>query len=342
MLIYLVTDYKGNFGSKYKDNPYRSGFNKILLSKLFKNFGYDVIYFSPSSVNVDFSKLKGSFLLYSSLEDEGLYYKSYIEDFIYAAELSGAIVIPNYVFLKAHENKVFFEQIKSLVYSRFDKLNSWWFGAYEELRDASEIFEYPVVLKKHRGAMSRGVYLAGNRSEALCIARKIMSTPSIFQRLKDVGRGYKHNGYQRDSWHRNKIIVQQFIPNLLNDWKILIYGNKYYVLTRQTKAGDFRASGQGLLSYSKNLPAGLLDFAKNVIELFNVPQISIDVAYDGTNFYLLESQFVFFGSYTIEFAEFFYSYNNSKWEIIEKTSTLEEEYVLSMVDYIKKNHFKQD
>jgi hypothetical protein len=334
--IYILTDYKGNFGLKYTDNPYRSGFDKAKISELFNDCGYNVTFFSPASLTFDFSSLKGNILLYTSLEDNGLYYKSYIEDFVFASELAGALTIPKYAFLKAHENKVYFELLKNMVYFNIDNLKSWWFGAYEEFLNAHEKLPYPIVLKTYNGAMSRGVFLANNKSEALRISKKIMGTPNTFKEFKDIGRSYIHHGYIRDSWHRNKIIAQQFIPNLRNDWKILVYGDKYYVLSRGTKTGDFRASGQGLLSFSKDIPEGLLDFAKRVFELFNVPHISIDVAYDGKVFYLLEAQFIFFGTYTIEFSQFYFSKEKSNWECHKKKSCLEEEYVGSIIDFIKK------
>lgn len=335
--IFILTDYKGFFGSKYKDNPYRSGYDKALISELFRGFGYDVTYISASSVSFDFSVLKGNILLFTSLEDDGLHYKSFLEDFVYAAELAGAITIPRYLFLKAHENKVFFEQLKAGIYNQIDNLKSWWFGAYEEFRQGSGNLPYPIVLKTYKGAMSRGVFLAKNQQEALALAKRMMGTPNLFQRLKDIGRAYKHPGYVKDSWNRNKIIAQQFIPNLQKDWKILVYGDKYYVLTRGTKPGDFRASGQGLLAFRKDLPEGLLDFSKKVYDTFNMPQISIDVAYDGENYYLLESQFLFFGTYTLEFAEFYFKKDDSKWNIVDKSSLLEEEYVGSIVQHLKSN-----
>lgn len=335
--IFILTDYKGFFGSKYRDKPYRSGFDRVQIAELFLNNGYDVTYISASAVSFDFSLLKGNILLYTSLEDEGLYYKSFIEDFVYAAELAGAITIPRYLFLKAHENKVFFEQLKVGVYNQIDNLKSWWFGAYEEFRQESDNLPYPIVLKTYKGAMSRGVFLAKDQQEALTLAKRMMGTSNHFQWLKDIGRAYKHPGYIKNSWHRNKIIAQQFIPNLQKDWKILVYGDKYYVLTRNTKPGDFRASGQGLLAFGKDLPEGLLDFSKKVYDTFNVPQISIDVAYDGENYYLLEAQFLFFGTYTLEFAEFYFKKDDSKWAIVEGLSSLEEEYVVSIVQHIKRN-----
>jgi len=49
--------------------------------------------------------------------------------------------------------------------------------------------------------------------------------------------------------HRSKFIVQEFIPDLSNDWKVLVFWDKYYVLRRKNRPNDFRASGSGLFSF---------------------------------------------------------------------------------------------
>ena len=67
-------------------------------------------------------------------------------------------------------------------------------------------------------------------------------------------RWLRHKNYVRESWNRGKIVVQEFIPGLKNDYKVLIFGSKYYVLYRRVREGDFRASGQGLLEYRRELP----------------------------------------------------------------------------------------
>ena len=62
----------------------------------------------------------------------------------------------------------------------------------------------------------------------------------IFNELWDWGRSFKHKAYIRDSKYRKKFIVQNFIEDLSNDWKILVFGKKYYILCRETRKNDFR------------------------------------------------------------------------------------------------------
>jgi hypothetical protein len=116
------------------------------------------------------------------------------------------------------------------------------------------------------------------------------------------------------------MVVQEYIPGLQNDWKVLVFGDKYYPLLRQTRKNDFRASGSGLLSFPKELPDGMLDTIQTIVEYFNVPQLSADIGYDGNRFYIFELQFIYFGTYTIEHSQFYFMNEDEKWIIKEGLS----------------------
>lgn len=77
-------------------------------------------------------------------------------------------LIPDYKYLKAHNNKVFMEILRDLTIN--DKLNfiqSHYFGTLEELINNINNIKFPVVIKSAAGAMSRGVYIANNRNELI-------------------------------------------------------------------------------------------------------------------------------------------------------------------------------
>ena len=130
-------------------------------------------------------------------------------------------------------------------------------------------------------------------------------------------------------------VIQQFVEGLKNDYKILIYSDKYYVLRRENRKNDFRASGSGLLSYPRSLPDGMLDFAKKIFEYFDVPYISLDVAYDGNSFYLIEFQFLMFGTYTLEKSKYYFIKIDDEWRKIEGISEIEKVFVQSVCHYVK-------
>jgi glutathione synthase/RimK-type ligase-like ATP-grasp enzyme len=333
--IFLITDYKKNFGSKFNSIPYRSGFDKNLLSDLFKSAGYQANFIKPSEVGYSFEKFRDEIVLFTSQEDSGLFYKSYLEDIIYLLELNGAKIVPSFTLFLAHENKVFFEIFRTgLKLPELNNLNARWFGTFEEYNEISDELTYPIVIKSFHGSKSRKVVLAKTSGEAEEQVKKISKSGNTRLKIWDNIRYLIHKGYIKESWNRKKFIVQKFIPGLVNDFKILIFGFKYYVLKRENKKGDFRASGQGHLSFTEDLPEGLLDYAEKCFNVFNTPQASFDIGFNGKEYFLFEAQFVYFGTYTIEYSEFYFIRKEKKWICTVEKSCVEKEYVDSIISFI--------
>lgn len=336
--ITLLTDYRGFFESKYTAVPYNSGMNKDLLKEYFKKNGYELDFMGFSEIDFRKTDYNGSCFLYTSSEDTGMSYKSYIEDIILGLTLNGARVVPEFKYLRANNNKVFMEILRDQALCKDMKnIRSSHFGSIEELFANSSKVPEISVMKPSEGAMSRGVSLAINKNELFKKVKKISRTKYWFREIWETGRSYKYPDYTKESKYRKKFIVQNFISGLSNDWKILIYDKKYFVLYRRNRANDFRASGGGLLSYKEELPEGMLNFAKKVYEEFNVPNLSIDVAFDGKQFYLIEFQALYFGTYTLEFSQFYFVQEQGEWEIKKEKSELEKVYAESVTVFMEKN-----
>jgi glutathione synthase/RimK-type ligase-like ATP-grasp enzyme len=336
--IYLLTDYKGNFGSKHNAVPYRSGMNKDLLKKYFEECGFEAVFMNFSEVNYE-DNWKDKIVLYTSQEDHNYHYKSYIEDIVYGLELAGANVIPRFKYLRANNNKVFLEILRSQIQDKkLKNIKSWHYGTIEELKKMVDQFSYPVVLKSAEGAMSRGVSLAKNKDELIRNAKKISRTMNIYYDLKDLGRSIKRKGYIKESKYRRKFIVQEFIPDLNNDWKILIFGERYYILFRYVRENDFRASGSHRFIFNDNslVPIGIFKTAKRFFDVLDVPCLSIDIIYDGSNYYFTEFQAIYFGSTTHEKSDGYFKKINDKWMKINDIIDLEKVFVDSIVRYIDK------
>jgi len=335
--VYFITDYKGYFGSKYHSIPYRGGMDRELLTRFMAEKGFESVFVRPLREELDKHDLRAGITVFGSHQDKGLFYKVFLEDLAVALEASGCIVCPSSILIRAHENKVFFEMLRHFAGGQsFRQIRSWWYGSYEEFMAEAGELPYPVLIKRPDGSMSRGVSLAGNRIEAERIARKAMNTPALSLKIRDMVRGLRHENYVRESWKRGKIVVQEFIPGLKNDYKVLVFGSKYYVLYRRVREGDFRASGQGLLEYRKELPAGLLDFAAQCFRTFSAPHASFDIGFDGSDYYLFEAQYVCFGTYTLENSPFFFTGREGDWVCVERRSCLEEEYAESLASFLVK------
>lgn len=339
MKILLLTDYKNHFGSKYDSVPYRSGLDKEKLSHFLKNHGYECEFANISRLpSID--TLKKCVVLYTSMEDRGHYYKSYIEDVVLYLERNGIRIIPGYDLLRAHDNKVYMELLrKRLGHLWSDRLDARVFGSFEELKTNLDQVKFPIVIKKYHGALSRGVFLAKNQRELSKIAKKISKIRFSKENIKDYLRPIRHRSYTRESIYRNKFIIQQFLPNLANDWKILIYGQRLFILTRHTRANDFRASGShcNYLAGSKSkLPEGILDFALKVRDGLDVPHLSLDIVFDGEDFHVVEFQAIHFGTSTVNMSDVFFEKIDGIWKQIESSLSIEQLYVDAIHWFITK------
>ena len=134
--------------------------------------------------------------------------------------------------------------------------------------------------------------------------------------------------------HRRKFIVQEFISGLSGDYKILVYGDRYYVVRRENRLEDFRASGSGLLSFPKNVSDKLLDYAKFIFEKSHTPFMGMDIADQNGKLYLIEFQFMVMGNYALEKSNFFFRKILGKWQLVYETSLLEDVFTESIDQYI--------
>ncbi|MFW6272670.1 MAG: hypothetical protein ACOC2U_02680 [bacterium] len=343
--IFLLTDYKDRFGSKHFDKPYRSGMDKKMLSKYFADFGYDTHFIRFGDVinsNFDFADKP---TLYTSSEDIGYHYKSYIEDIVLFLFVNNAKILPHYYFLRANNNKVFMELLrKNLAFETEENLPVSVMGTLEDFLEKADSFLYPLVIKTAEGASGSGVFLAKSKKEAIKKIKKISRTRYLIEDLKDIGRAKKHSGYIRESLYRNKFIVQSFIPNLSNDWKVYLFGSKLYIFYRPIfRNRGFRASGGGYDNYFYGKDArvvdGLLDYALRIFNKLNVPHASLDVAYDGNKFYLFEYQTLYFGTAGIPYSNGYFTKQNEKWCFISEKLNIEYVYVSSIVEYLKQNNW---
>jgi hypothetical protein len=333
--LYLMTDYKGHFGEKRYAVPYRSGMDIGMLQKYFAEEGYEVQTLGACDVDLRTTSFAGRYVLCGSAQDADCLYKSYLEDVCLALELQGAILIPSFKYLRAHHNKVFMELLRDLSdLAMIKNIRSRHFGTVEELIARSHLLSGKHVVKAAGGAGSKYVRLGNDTAETVCHATRLSRSRYTLCELWDIGRRARHKGYVRESAFRRKFVVQNFVEGLRGDWKILVFADKYYVLHRATRDNDFRASGSGKFEFREIVPEGLLDYASEVFESFCVPSISIDVGYEGRQFYLIEFQCIYFGSTTIEKAPWYFMKSNSGWTVHKGASVLEKEYVKSVVAHI--------
>lgn len=342
--IWLLTDYKGRFGSRHDDSPYRSGMNIQALISAFWELGLETEIMPFSLVNPADGSWSNRLVVYTSAEDPGLAYKQYIEDVVLALSNAGAIVIPRFEYLRANNDKVFMELLRGLLPGDLrGNLTASHFGTLEEVMARAGAVEFPVVIKAFSGAMGRNVHLAHNQKELeIIIKHKIVAPSSMKLRIKEYLRQVMHKGYQRDSFYRGRFIIQKFIPGLKNDWKVYYYGEKAFVFYRPVFAKrEFRASGGGYDNYKygteAGVPEGMLDFGWEIFRALHVPNISIDIAWDGTRFYMLEFQCLYFGTAGIlhKYSKECFLKDGREWMVIPNDGKIEETYAESVTWFIR-------
>lgn len=337
--IIILTDYKKKFGSKHFDSPYRSGMDKKKLTHYFKDSGYLIEFKYFNEIHLEDPAYKNSAVLYTSSEDIEYRYKSYIEDIIFALELNGAKTVPEYKHLRANNNKVFMELMREIT-GITPHLKSKVFGSIKDLKMRISDITFPCVFKAAEGASGTGVALVKNEQELYAQVKQHSKKRNYFQDFKDYARAIKHKGYIKESIYRDKFIVQDFISNLTNDWKVYIFGDKLYTFMRPIQKGrGIKASGGGYDNYVYGLeaeaPKGMFDIALDIFKKLNVPHVSLDFAYDGKQFSVLEFQSLYFGTAGIPYSKGYFTKKDAEWKFIEEDLEIEKVYADSIIQYLK-------
>jgi glutathione synthase/RimK-type ligase-like ATP-grasp enzyme len=338
--LIILTDEDSEFMVSKLDQMNFTSMDVSKVVSCFSSMDYNVsvIKFSEFDLNVNY---QGVYILYQSSEAEGSFYKNYIEDLIFFLEKQGAIVLPGYELLKAHHNKVYMEMMRSqFTDNSLKTVSSFCYGSWVDAKNYNSHF--PVVIKRISTTSGEGVYLAHNRKEYLKNIKKAgrmivaMSlknfilvsckniTKKIIKALLPVRSKYvTYNTVPISS----PIVVQNFVEGLSGDYKVLIYGEKYYTLYRKNRKNDFRASGSGrFFEVPQQEQEGLLDFAKKIISQIDFPIFGLDIGFDGKSYHLLEFQMIYLGTFCLQCAKFYHEFHDGKWLKYEGVSILEEEF----------------
>ena len=337
--LLLLIDYRNQFWLKtdYKEQS----IDVNLLAREIGSLGYAVSIRSYNQIDFSEDNYKGYYVFYQSSQDPNLLYKSYIEDILLGLKLQGAFLIPDYQYLRAHHNKVFMEILRSVCGNdNMRLLKSWHFGTYEDFIDNKKLdWRKKYVFKLSTGDQSKNVVLLDDRKKFHSVPKKQSRSFNWYYWFIDQIKPYWHSrypGYRKKSHHRRKFIIQEFIPGLSGDYKVLVFPDKkIFVLARETRPDDFRASGSGRFTYKRDIPRELLDYSSEVFNTFSVPFISLDIAISNKKFYLLEFQFVHFGTYTAEKSPFHFQKVFDNWEIVEERVVIETEFAKSLHWFIE-------
>ena len=257
--------------------------------------------------------------------------------------------MPNYQLLKAHHNKILMEMMRSdFNDNALRTCESRCYGSWVDAMNYNLAF--PAVVKQSSSSGSAGVFLATNRKEYEKIIKRA-GRVIIGQSVRGIFIHYikisvkKFIKYLLPSKSKflefntapvsTSIIVQPFIEGLHGDYKVLIFGSKYYTLYRQNRENDFRASGSGKF-YDVPLDEheGLLNFARKITGEIDFPIFGLDIAFDTKEYHLLEFQVIHLGTPPLQRSKYWHEYHDGRWVKYDGTSDLEEEFSRSIHEYI--------
>ena len=250
--------------------------------------------------SMTFQEFVGFLSEHSSLESIYFYYassqyaiyKSFIQDILMQIPVRGGILVPDFRHFMAHENKSFQELEKSRLNIKSPKGIP--IGTYEEGLEILKHISYPTVIKKSTGFRSRNVRLAKNITEGKKILKDMLENNFKFDidSLYLVYRKFKNKTEYPKKF--GKVIIQEFIPNLTHDWKILVLGNICVGGKRFVRKNDFRASGSKLYSLEQDPPDSILSFALSCKKQLKCPNVSLDICESDGTVCLLEYQTMHF------------------------------------------------
>ena len=357
-LLILYND-DGFFAGSLKTNDPVRSMNLLKLKQYFEKKGHIAEVHCYSEITFP-SKYCGWYVMYASSEDAGLFYKDYLEDILLRLIVDGAVLLPSFDFFRAHHNKAYMELLRTGFTSStdegsLDSIKTQVFGGYDAFIKNMD-FEhtaYPLVVKSSAGSGSSGVILAKNEQELIAAVKRV--SKRSYRDLQHTF--YKAKGFQLlKNFYRKltktlpvvyhqisgKFIIQTFVPELGNDFKVLVFGDKFYVLRRNNRDGDFRASGSGKFTFPSEIDeiCAVLSFAKFAYETIDMPLASLDIGFDGKKCNLIEFQCLNFGPYTLQFSEWYFIQTEAGWEKVVTESELEQEYVNAIDLYLKRKNLQ--
>ncbi|MCC7004473.1 hypothetical protein IT397_00940 [Candidatus Nomurabacteria bacterium] len=335
--ILLLLDYRDQF---YFSTKYRGASVDVTkLKKYFKGHNYDLSIKHFFELDLRNENYRDKWIIYQSSEDPNLHYKDYIEDVVLALKMQGAKLIPDFNYFRAHHNKVYMEFLRDLLpIPEIKSITSKSFGTFEEyIRSSAFKSNDCSVIKPGSGTRSAMVNLLDSELKKKKYSYKLSRTFTLDNFRLFISKLRTGRPFTPMSNNRRKFIIQNFVPNLKGDYRILVYGKKYYVVFRKNRDNHFTASGSGKLDFTIQLPQGLLDYAKCIYRKFNTPFISLDIGVNNGNFFLFEFQCLCLGQYTLEKSDYYYHETSPRvWDKVFEIPDLEREISNTIIQYINK------
>lgn len=315
------------------------------IISLLKESGFQVQHYEYQEVVNNNIVIKDSIIFYSFSQRENV--REYIKDLIHHLSTFNNFLIPSYDLLLCHENKGYQELYKQRL-----GITSLGFKYYEDQAAINYAnTKFPLVLKKVDGSNGKNVYLVNNKqelknkiklfehidkiTEADLFRRKYLRGKKDYKQYPNYSNRTDYKEYKDYVTERDNFVLQEFVPNLEYDYRVLVIYDKYFVTRRLNKENDFRASGAKRYDFSFELDEKLLNFCKDLFGNFDTPILSMDICKSEEDFYLIEYQAIHFGINVVVKSEGYYKSEDDKWTFVENKNVIEEEIAYGISSYVK-------
>lgn len=300
--IVFITGNNRFFGQTRK--PWTSMDADKIRQRLVEN-GFDVDMMTAHEVVNREKPIKDAIVFYAF--SQRLNERSYIRDMVRHLDDGSNFIVPSYDLLQCHENKGYQELYKKRVGE--EGLKATYFSGPRDLEGYS--VPYPVVLKTLDQSNGKGVHLIRNQTELdRCLSRfetlPLVTRLDLFRR-KRFRRKKSHPGYpeynNRKDYEEYSVyikkergfILQEFVPDLDHDYRVLAFPDRCWVVLRHTPEGDFRASGAKLHDHDFEADPRMLNFAWSVYQKMDTAFLSMDICPKSDGYGLFEYQALHFG-----------------------------------------------
>ncbi len=339
--IFFISSNNGFFGQTRK--PWVS-MDSAKIQTILTESGFEVIMLTHHKAANYLQNIKDSIIFYNFSQKENIRY--YLLDLVRYLDDGTNLLIPSYDLLKCHENKGYQELFKKK--TGIEGLSAVYLSGINDIDEYN--LSFPLVFKTLDGSNAKGVKLVKTQKELEDLLKK-QTKISLGNKLDILRRRYfrksKHykvypdysNKKDLQEWipyitKEKNFILQEYIPNLSFDYRVLALNENYYVMKRHANKGDFRASGTKKFDFDFELPKELLDFAFSIKSKFDTPFLSMDICQSDGAFHLLEFQALHFGINVYMQSKKYFKRSNGVWNEHNFTPDIESDIAKALISFI--------
>ena len=219
------------------------------------------------------------------------------ERYYFVSQVMNRPIYPDFTGLYIHESKR--NMAAWLEINDYPHAKTRTFTNRQNALEYLESCSFPIVSKANVGAAASKVKIIKNKRQAVKLINSSLSTsrfsfcnPGIAYKM-NIGRLLPRVKDYRNG-QKNYFIIQDFVPNVIHEWRILKIGDSYFGHQKLMK-GNF-ASGSGLVGWVAP-PLELLEMVRDICEKGGFLCMDVDIFETKEGNFVVNELQASFGSY---------------------------------------------